>query len=146
LTSPSIGRSRPDSAAEVRAGLVYESEGTKAVFFLRPAIDLGLRSIQGAARFILSDLRNDPFSPRKIFQLLTNIEAVREAVLFKTKSGFRGDYYSILLLGEQAPLGTRGLALHPGSKPKLNWEVTESERRSIGHSRVLAPETCCPER
>jgi choline dehydrogenase-like flavoprotein len=120
--------------AEVRAGLVYESDGVKTVVYLRPALNLSLRSIQGAARYILSDLRNDPFSPKKIFQLLTNLEAVREAVLFKSKAGFRGDYYSVLLLGEQTPIATRGLALAPGQKPTLNWHVTEAERRAYATS------------
>jgi len=125
--------------AEVRAGLVYESEGVKTVIYLRPALNLGLRSIQGAARYILSDLRNDPFSPKKIWQLLTNLEAVREAILFKTKSGFRGDYYSVLLLGEQTPIAERGLALRPGEKPTLNWHVTDAERRAYaqGFQRFL---------
>jgi len=36
---------------------------------------------------ILSDLRNDPFSPKKIMMLLGNLEAVREAILFKTRQG-----------------------------------------------------------
>jgi hypothetical protein len=120
--------------AEVRSGLVYESGGVKTVLYLRPATDLGLRAIQGPARFILSDLRNDPFSPKKIFQLLTNLEAVREAVLFKTKAGFQGDYYSILLLGEQTPIDTRGLALGPGRKPTLNWHVTGTERQAYESS------------
>ena len=138
-------RLRPDSrlksvscttteTAEVRAGLVYEADGVKTVVYLRPALNMGLRSIQGAARYILSDLRNDPFSPKKIFQLLTNLEAVREAILFKTKSGFRGDYYSILLLGEQTPIETRGLTMEPGKKPALNWHVTESESRAYASS------------
>jgi hypothetical protein len=101
---------------------------------------LGLRSIQGGARYILSDLRNDPFSPKKIFQLLTNPEAIREALLFKMKSGFRGGYYSVLLLGEQTPIAERGLALRPGEKPTLNWHVTEAERRAYASSfaRFLA--------
>jgi choline dehydrogenase-like flavoprotein len=134
-------RLRPDSrlkevsctttrTAEVRAGLVYESQGLKTVFFLRPALDLRLQAIQGPARYILSDLRNDPFSPKKIFQLLTNIEAVREAILFKTKSGFRGDYYSVLLLGEQTPIEGRGLKIEPGRRPALNWHVTRAEREA----------------
>ncbi len=116
--------------AEVRAGLVYESAGVKSVIYLRPALDLGLGSISGPARFILSDLRNDPLSPRKILALLRNLEAVREAILFKTKSGFRGDYYSILLLGEQTPLGDRGLSLAPGTPPALTWHVSDAERRA----------------
>ena len=125
---------------EVRAGLVYESDGVKTVLYLRPALNLGLRSIQGGARYILSDLRNDPFSPKKIFQLLTNPEAIREALLFKMKSGFRGGYYSVLLLGEQTPIEERGLALRPGEKPTLNWHVTETERRAYASSfaRFLA--------
>jgi choline dehydrogenase-like flavoprotein len=120
--------------AEVRAGLVYESGGVKTVVYLRPALNLKLKAIQGPARYILSDLRNDPFSPKKIFQLLTNIEAVREAVLFKSKAGFRGDYYSVLLLGEQTPLPTRGLTLAEGRKPSLNWHVTDDERRAYAAS------------
>jgi choline dehydrogenase-like flavoprotein len=120
--------------AEVRAGIVYESGGMKTVVYLRPALNLGLRAIQGGARYILSDLRNDPFSPKKIFQLLTNPEAVREAILFKSKAGFRGDYYSVLLLGEQTPIATRGLTLAAGRKPSLNWHVTDDERRSYAAS------------
>ncbi len=125
--------------AEVRAGLVYESAGVKSVIYLRPALDLGLRSISGPARFILSDLRNDPLSPRKILALLRNLEAVREAILFKTKSGFRGDYYSILLLGEQTPMNDRGLSLVPGAKPALTWHLSDAERRAYadGLSRFL---------
>lgn len=122
------------ATAEVRAGLVYESEGVKTVIYLRPAMNLGLRSIKGPARYILSDLRNDPFSPKKIFRLLTNPEAIREALLFKTKSGFRGSYYSVLLLGEQTPIEERGLALRPGHKPLLNWHVTAAERRAYASS------------
>jgi choline dehydrogenase-like flavoprotein len=132
-------RLRPDSwlkqvsctttgSAEVRAGLVYESGGVKSVIYLRPALDLDLRSISGAARFILSDLRNNPLSPRKILALLANLEAVREAILFKTKSGFRGDYYSILLLGEQDAIASRGIAVTRHQKPTLNWHVTAAER------------------
>ena len=56
--------------------------------------------------------------------LLGNLEAVREAILFKTRLGFRGDYYSILVLGEQTPLPTRGVTMKPGRRPSLNWEVT----------------------
>ena len=125
--------------AEVRAGLVYEVDGVKTVVYLRPARNLDVRAIQGPARFILSDLRNDPFSPRKLVQLLSNLEAVREAILFKTKAGFRGDYYSVLLFGEQIPIESRGLALEPGRKPRLNWQVTEAERRAYqgGFSRFL---------
>lgn len=125
--------------AEVRAGLVYESDGIKTVVYLRPAIDLSLRSITGATRFILSDLRNDPFSPKKILTLLANLEAVREAILFKTKFGFKGDYYSILLLGEQTPLPSRGLTLEPGKKPRLNWQVTADERKAYadGYARFM---------
>jgi hypothetical protein len=116
--------------SEVRAGMVYETGGIKTVLYLRPAINLGLRSLRGPARFILSDLRNDPFSAGKIFSLLANVEAVREALLFKAGSGFRGDYYSVLLLGEQSPATTRGLAVEPDQKPSLNWHVTTEERRS----------------
>src|SRR5262249_55123173 len=134
-------RLRPDSvlkqvsctttaSSEVRAGLVYEHDRMKTVLFLRPAIDLDLRSIRGPARFILSDLRNAPFSGRKILQLLANREAIREAVLFKTKSGFRGDCYSILLLGEQSPLATRGVRLRRNACPALDWGVSEGERHA----------------
>ena len=114
--------------AEVRSGLVYEVEGVKSVIYLRPATNLDIRSITGPARFVLSDLRNDPFSPRKILQLLTNFEAIREAVLFKTRAGFRGDCYSVLLFGEQSALPSRGLAVAPGTTPHLNWSVTSAER------------------
>lgn len=122
--------------AEVRAGFVYELGGVKTVIYLRPAMNLGLRSIRGSARFLLSDLRNEPFSPKKIFKLLANLEAVREGVLFKTKLGFRGDYYSILLLGEQTPIETRGLILERGKRPTLNWHVTAGERRAYQASFV----------
>lgn len=134
-------RVRPDSrlktiscttttTSEVRAGLAYESAGVKTVIYLRPALDLGLRSITGPARFILSDLRNDPLSPMKVLALARNLEAVREAILFKTRSGFRGDYYSVLLLGEQLPLETRGLSLAGDERPTLNWHVSDAERRA----------------
>jgi hypothetical protein len=116
--------------SEVRAGLIYTSEDRKTVVFLRPAIDMKLSSITGAARYILSDLRNDPFSPKKIMLLLGNLEAVREAILFKTRSGFRGDYFSVLILGEQTPLPTRGVKLEKGKRPTLNWHVTPEERAS----------------
>lgn len=127
------------ATAEVRAGVVYEADGVKTVVYLRPATNLDVRSIQGPARFILSDLRNDPFSPRKILQLLTNFEAVREAILFKTKAGFRGDCYSVLLVGEQNPAESRGLAIEPGQKPRLNWHVTRAERLAYqtGFKRFL---------
>ena len=138
-------RLRPDSplktvsctttaTTEVRAGLVYEVDDIKTVVYLRPALNLGLRSLRGPARFILSDLRNHPSSITKIFQLLINLEAIREAVLFKTKYGFRGDYYSVLLLGEQTPIETRGLAVEPGKKPRLNWHVTTAEQRAYEES------------
>ncbi|MEQ1907174.1 MAG: hypothetical protein ABMA15_00025 [Vicinamibacterales bacterium] len=138
-------RLRPDSrlktvscttteTTEVRAGLVYEVDDIKTVVYLRPALNLGLRSLRGPARFILSDLRNHPSSLTKIFQLLVNPEAIREAVLFKTKYGFRGDYYSVLLLGEQTPIETRGLAVEPGRKPRLNWHVTAPEHRAYEES------------
>ncbi|MBL0217250.1 MAG: hypothetical protein IPQ07_25655 [Myxococcales bacterium] len=138
-------RLRPDSrlkaisctatrSAEVRAGLVYKSADLKTVVYLRPAIDLRLGSITGPARYILSDLRNDPFSPKKILMLLGNLEAVREAILFKTRSGFRGDYYSILILGEQTPIPTRGVQLSPGKRPALNWHVTPDELASYDAS------------
>ena len=105
----------------MRAGLVYEVDGVKTVVYLRPARNLDVRAIQGPARFILSDLRNDPFSPRKMVQLLTNLEAVREAILFKTKAGFRGDYYSVLLFGEQTP----GRVTRPGrpTRPEAETEL-----------------------
>jgi len=122
-------------ATEVRAGFAFEADGVKTVVYLRPATGLDLRSIQGAARYVLSDLRNEPFSPGKIFQLLTNLEAAREAVLFKTKAGFRGDYYSLLIMGEQLPIATRGLSLAPGKKPTLNWHVTDRELRAY-HASV----------
>ncbi|MEO8700230.1 MAG: hypothetical protein ABI867_09305 [Kofleriaceae bacterium] len=117
-------------AAEVRAGLVYETAGLKTVVYLRPAIDMRLSSITGPARYILSDLRNDPFSPKKIMMLLGNLEAVREAILFKTRLGFRGDYFSTLILGEQSPLADRGVKLANGKRPALNWHVTEAELAS----------------
>lgn len=115
---------------EVRAGLVYEKDDVKTVLYVRPALNLKLKSLLGPARFILSDLRNQPFSPSKIFKLLMNLEAIREAVLFKTKSGFQGDYYSLLLLGEQLPEAERGLDVQPSQKPFLNWKVTDRERRA----------------
>lgn len=117
-------------SSEVRAGLVYETDDLKMVVYLRPAVDMRLGSITGPARYILSDLRNDPFSPKKIMMLLGNLEAVREAILFKTRLGFRGDYYSVLILGEQAPLASRGLKLQSGKKPALNWQVTPDELSS----------------
>ncbi|MCX5743090.1 MAG: hypothetical protein NT062_11420 [Proteobacteria bacterium] len=121
-------------AADVRAGLVYEDANLKTVVYLRPAIDLRLGSISGPARYILSDLRNDPFSPKKIMMLLGNLEAVREAILFKTRLGYRGDYYSILILGEQTPLPTRGVQLAKGKRPTLNWHVTPDELRAYSAS------------
>ncbi len=113
---------------EVRAGLVYQHDGRKTVVYLRPALNLSVRSIQGSARFVLSDVRNDPFSPKKILQLLTNLEAIREALLFKMQSGFTGDYYSLLIFGEQTPVDTRGVSVEPGRTPRLNWHVTDEER------------------
>ena len=124
------------SAGSVRTGFVYESGGLKSVFYLRPALTLGVASITGEARYVLSDLRNDPFSPRKILQLLTNVEALREAVLFKTRAGFRGDYYSVLMLGEQHATSARGVHVSPGRTPALNWEVTPEERSA--HARGWA--------
>lgn len=121
-------------SAEVRAGLVYTTADLKTVVYLRPAIDMRLSSITGAARYILSDLRNDPFSPKKIMLLLGNLEAVREAILFKTKSGFRGEYFSVLILGEQTPIATRGVKLEPGKRPVLNWHVTPDELASYEKS------------
>jgi hypothetical protein len=136
---------RPDSSlkavsctttrsAEVRAGLIYETAGLKTVVYLRPAVDMRLASITGPARYILSDLRNDPFSPKKIMLLLGNLEAVREAILFKTRMGFRGDYYSVLILGEQTPLPTRGIQMAAGKRPSLNWHVTPDELSSYEQS------------
>ena len=121
-------------SADVRAGLVYESDDLKTVVYLRPAIDMRLGSITGPARYILSDLRNDPFSPKKIMLLLGNLEAVREAILFKTRLGFRGDYYSMLILGEQTPLPTRGVQMANGKRPTLNWHVTPQELASYDAS------------
>jgi hypothetical protein len=117
-------------SADVRAGLVYETADLKTVVYLRPAVDMRLGSIMGPARYILSDLRNDPFSPKKILMLLGNLEAVREAILFKTRLGFRGNYYSVLILGEQTPIKTRGLQMAKGKRPALNWHVTAEELRS----------------
>ena len=117
-------------SADVRAGLVYETDDLKTVVYLRPAVDMRLGSIMGPARYILSDLRNDPFSPKKILMLLGNLEAVREAILFKTRLGFRGNYYSVLILGEQTPLKSRGIQMTKGKRPSLNWHVTPDELRS----------------
>ncbi len=117
-------------SADVRAGLVYDTDDLKTVVYLRPAVDMRLGSIMGPARYILSDLRNDPFSPKKIMMLLGNLEAVREAILFKTRLGFRGNYYSVLILGEQTPLKSRGIQMAKGKKPSLNWHVTAAELRS----------------
>jgi len=127
-------------SAEVRAGLTYETDGLKTAVYLRPAADMRLGSITGPARYILSDLRNDPFSPKKIMMLLGNLEAVREAILFKTRLGFRGNYFSLLILGEQTPLATRGIQMRGTHKPLLNWEVTPEELRSYEQSvaRFLA--------
>jgi hypothetical protein len=116
--------------ADVRAGLIYETDDLKTVVYLRPAVDMRLGSITGPARYILSDLRNDPFSPKKIMLLLGNLEAVREAILFKSRLGYRGDYYSVLILGEQTPLKERGIQMANGKRPSLNWHVTPTELRS----------------
>ncbi|MBA3538664.1 MAG: hypothetical protein H0T79_03475 [Deltaproteobacteria bacterium] len=121
-------------SAEVRAGLIYTTDDLKTVVYLRPAIDMKLASITGAARYILSDLRNDPFSPKKIMLLLGNLEAIREAILFKTRLGFRGDYYSVLILGEQTPIATRGIQMAAGKRPSLNWHVTPAELSSYDQS------------
>ena len=117
-------------SADVRAGLIYDTDDLKTVVYLRPAVDMRLGSIMGPARYILSDLRNDPFSPKKIMMLLGNLEAVREAILFKTRLGFRGNYYSVLILGEQTPIKSRGLQMATGKRPSLNWHVTADELRS----------------
>jgi choline dehydrogenase-like flavoprotein len=66
--------------------------------------------------------------------LLGNLEAVREAILFKTRLGFRGDYYSVLILGEQTPLPTRGIQMTRGKRPRLNWHVTPAELSSYEQS------------
>lgn len=66
--------------------------------------------------------------------LLGNLEAVREAILFKTRLGFRGDYFSVLILGEQTPIATRGVKLEPGKRPTLNWHVTPAELASYDAS------------
>ena len=121
-------------SADVRAGVVYESDGLKTVVYLRPAVDMRLSSITGPARYILSDLRNDPFSPKKILMLLGNLEAVREAILFKTRLGYRGEHYSVLILGEQTPLAKRGVKMATGKKPALNWQVTPEELASYEKS------------
>jgi hypothetical protein len=121
-------------SAEVRAGIIYETGDLKTVIYLRPAVDMRLSSITGPARYILSDLRNDPFSPKKIMLLIGNLEAVREAILFKTRLGFRGDYYSVLILGEQTPLESRGLEMRAGKRPSLNWHVTDAELASYAAS------------
>jgi hypothetical protein len=114
-------------SASVRTGFVYEADGMRAVFYLRPALSLDLKPITGDARYLLSDLRNDPFSPRKILQLLGNLEALREAILFKTKAGFTGDFYSVLMLGEQQASNSRGIQMVPHQAPLLNWGVTPAE-------------------
>ena len=44
--------------------------------------------------------------------------------------GFRGDYYSVLILGEQTPLAHRGVQMKNGSRPSLNWHVTPDELAS----------------
>jgi len=121
-------------SAEIRAGIIYDSDDLKTVVYLRPAIDMRLGSISGPARYILSDLRNDPFSPKKIMMLLGNLEAVREAILFKTRLGYRGDHYSVLILGEQTPLPSRGLRMTKGKRPMLNWHVNADELRSYERS------------
>jgi len=127
-------------AGDVRSGFVCETGGVKTVFYLRPAMDLGLKSITGPARYLLSDLRNAPFSASRILQLLTNPDALREAVLFKTKAGFRGDYYSLLMLGEQTPDASRGISLGRGQTPALNWHVTTVEETAYrgGFERFLS--------
>jgi hypothetical protein len=64
-TAGSSGVEHRDAVADVRAGLVYTNDDLKTVVYLRPAVDMRLGSISGPARYILSDLRNDPFSPRR---------------------------------------------------------------------------------
>ena len=115
------------TVTDVRSGFVFQSNGIKTVFYLRPAINLGLRSVTGVSRYILSDLRNSPFSPTKIWRLLTNLDAIKEALLFKSKSGFHGDFYSVLMLGEQLARPSRGISLTKGKRPALNWHVMPEE-------------------
>jgi hypothetical protein len=119
----------PARGAVVRSGFVFETGGVKSIFYLRPAANMALKSICGPARYILSDLRNAPFSPKKILQLLANPDAIKEALIFKTKTGFRGDFYSVLMLGEQIPVPSRGIALGLGNSPRLNWQVTPEEHQ-----------------
>jgi choline dehydrogenase-like flavoprotein len=118
---------RDTAALSIRSGFVHQHDGLKAGFYLRPALSMGLRSITGGARYILSDLRNDPFSPRKILQLLGNPEAIREGLLFKSRAGFRGDLYSILMLGEQRPRPDRGTRLLGDGRAALDWVVDPEE-------------------
>ena len=69
--------------------LCMEVDGIKTgLLIFRPALDLSLKAITGPARYILSDLRNDPLSIKKFMQLLSNPDAVKEAILFKMKAGF----------------------------------------------------------
>jgi hypothetical protein len=120
-------RNTPD--ASVRTGMVYTHGGMKSVFYLRPALNLGLASISGDARYVLSDLRNDPFSLTKILRLLGNVEAIREGLLFKAKREFSGRHFSVLMLGEQAPTASRGIHFPAGDgQPRLAWEVQSEER------------------
>ncbi len=128
------------STMSIRTGFCYEVDGVKSAFYLRPAISMNTRSITGGARYILSDLRNDPFSPRKIMQLLSNPEAIREGLLFKSRAGFMGEYYSLLMLGEQTPLTDRGVTAHADGSASLDWRVTPAEHRAYqkGLDRFLA--------
>jgi choline dehydrogenase-like flavoprotein len=74
-----------------------------------------------------------------MLQLLSNLDAVKEAILFKMKIGFKGDYYSVLMLGEQQPMDGRGI--QPGNlKPSLNWHVTAEEHAAYASNfkRFLA--------
>ncbi len=121
---------RDTAALSIRSGFTHRHNDLKAGFYLRPALSLGLRSITGGARYILSDLRNDPFSPRKILQLLSNPEAIREGLLFKSRAGFRGDLYSILLLGEQHPRPDRGTRLLSDGRGALDWSVDAEEHQA----------------
>ncbi|HRP09340.1 MAG TPA: hypothetical protein PLL69_12725, partial [Gemmatimonadales bacterium] len=85
-------------------------------------------------------VRNDPFSPRKLLLLLSNPEAIREALLFKSGAGLRGDHFSLLLLGEQRPESDRGITVPTSGRPILDWRVTDLERRaySTALERFLA--------
>lgn len=124
----------PTSIGEVRAGLVYEWQGVKTVIYLRPSASLDLASISGTARFALSDLRNNPFSPRLMWRALTNPEALYEGVLFKTGLGQRSRHYSVLIVGEQSSSDARGLTLQGTEMPHLDWHVSAVEREAYARA------------